>query len=323
MKDLPPHIAQLLYGYRASRILLSAVELDLFSALSNGATAEKAARRVRASRRGVEILLHALTPLGLIKKVGKKFFNTKTTREFLAAGGKNDWRLGLGHHFGLWESWSRLTNVVKKGRPGPRPARDKNETKAFIGLMHQFGMLRATQVVKALRLRGVETLLDLGGGSGAYSIAFARKKPDLRITLFDQTAVIPIARRYVSEAGVSHNFTFVSGDMTRDDFGREFDLVLISSVCHQFSPGENRALLKKTHRALRPDGQLVIHDFVLNNPRTGPMHAALFAVNMLVNTEGGNSYTVDEYCGWLKTAGFSKIIFRRLAGDSDVVIGRK
>jgi len=326
MKELPPRLAGLLYGYRASRILLSAVELDLFSALKGGATAEKAARRIRAPHRGVDILLHALAALGLVRKVGGKFVNTKDTREFLAAGGGRDWRLGLGHHTGLWRSWSELTDVVKKGRPQlPRESskRARKETQAFIGLMHQHGVVRAPRVAEALRLGGVQNVLDLGGGSGAYSVALARRKHGLRITLLDQPAVIPLAEKYVTAAGFRAGFTFRSGDMTRADFGQGFDLVLLSSICHSFSPRRNQALLQKAYRALCSGGQLAIHDFILNRRRTGPMHAALFAVNMLVNTEGGNSYSADEYRDWLRAAGFRKIVFRRLEAPSDLIVAEK
>ncbi|MFH1018111.1 MAG: methyltransferase [Pseudomonadota bacterium] len=323
MKDLPPRLTALLYGYRASRILLSAVELDLFSALKGGATSEAVARKVRASFRGVEILLNALATLGLVRKKGRKFFNTKESAEFLAEGGASDWRLGLGHHFGLWESWSRLTEVAKRGRPQERLSRTRAETDSFIGLMHQLGMLRAPQLARALPLQGVRSVLDLGGGSGVYSIAIAKRKPDVRITLLDRPQVIPLTRRYVASAGVRENFTFLEGDLTQDRFGSGFDLALISSICHQFSPAENQAFLKKAARALNKGGRLAIHDFVLSDDRTSPVHAALFAVNMLVNTQGGNSYTLREYRDWLRRAGLKTVTFRRLSPFSDLVVARK
>jgi ubiquinone/menaquinone biosynthesis C-methylase UbiE len=267
--------------------------------------------------------LDSLASLGVVRKTGERFFNTKAAGEFLAAGGANDWRLGIGHHNGLWRSWSKLTDVVREGQPGPRPARDEHEMESFIGLMHQHGSARAPRLVKAIPLRGVKRMLDLGGGSGAYSIAFAKKNSNLQITLLDRPSVIALAERYTTQAGVREKFTFVEGDLTQDDFGDGFDLILISSICHQFSPEDNRELLQKAYRALVPTGRIVIHDFVLDNQRTRPLQAALFAVNMLVNTEAGNSYTVAEYNGWLKGVGFRKVRFRRLPGGSDLLLGQR
>lgn len=323
MKNLPERIQKIMNAWRGSRILLSAVELDLFSALKGGATAEEAAKRAGTDVRGTGIVLHALASLGLIRKKGSKFFNTQMTADFLAEGGASDWRLGIGHQIGLWKSWSDLTGVVKRGGPQARPERSEADTQAFIGLMHQHGVSRGKVLAKALDLRDVKRAIDLGGGSGAYSIAMARKNPKLHVTLFDRPEVILIAKSHVAEEGMDKNFTFVAGDLTMDDFGDGFDLALISSICHQFSPAQNEALIGKAFKSLRPGGRLAIQDFILNETRTSPMHAAIFAVNMLVNTEGGNSYTVSEYREWLQQAGFGKVTFRRLSETSDLFVAQK
>ncbi len=323
MKELPADLLKLFNGFRASRILLSAVELDLFSALKGGATAKTAARRIRGDVRGVSILLHALATLGLVRKSGGRFFNSRAAAEFLAAGGKSDWRLGLGHNFGLWRSWSDLTEVIRRGKPRKRPSkRNKQETESFIGLMNIFGLLRGPNLVKAARILGAQTALDIGGGSGAYSIEMAKRNRSLHVTLLDQPQVLPITRRNVRKAGLLGRFEFRAGDLTKDAFGSGFDVALISSISHMLSPKENIDLFRRARRALRPGGRLLLHDFILNEDRTGPLHAAMFAVNMLVNTRGGNSYSFGDYRSWLRKAGFRTFSFRRLSGQSDLIIAR-
>jgi ubiquinone/menaquinone biosynthesis C-methylase UbiE len=317
MKPIPESLARLLYGYRASRVVLSAVELDLFSALRGGATAGQAARQTSSGRRGVDILLHALAALGLVQKRKDRFFNSSAARDFLAAGGASDHRLALEHHLDLWGRWSRLTDVVRTGKVKRRER--KGPPRGFIDLMDQIGRARAPHLARALDLAGVRTILDAGGGSGVYSIALARKKPGLRVTLLDQPSVIPLTRKYVAQAGLTKRFRFRAGDMRTDSFGSGFDLVLVSSICHQFSPRENLALFKKARRCLNPGGRLVVQDFILRPDRTGPLFAAMFAVNMLVGTKEGNSYTADEYRGWMRKAGFRSISLTRLNVGSDVM----
>lgn len=324
MQELPPSLNQLLINFRGSRILLSAVEIDLFSALKGGATSAQAARRTKATVRGVTILLDALVSMGLVRKRAGQYFNTKATAEFLTEGCKNDWRLGIGHHEALWQSWSNLTQVVRKGRPATRKGvRSKAQTESFIGLMEQTGSIRAPRVARAIPLRGIERVLDIGGGSAAYSRALVQKKPSLKVTLLDLPDVIPIARRHVRRVGMVENFTFQPGDLNRSDLGYGFDLVLISNICHMLSPAGNIALIRKSFRALTSGGKLAVHDFILNDQRIWPGSAAIFAVNMLVNTDEGNSFTEQEYRTWMKRAGFRSFQFRRLSKGSDLLLGMK
>jgi ubiquinone/menaquinone biosynthesis C-methylase UbiE len=315
----------MLSGFRASRILLTAVELDLFSTLAGGGgTAVEVSRATGASERGITILLDAVTALGLIRKKGGRYRNAPVASECLAADGENDWRLGIGHHLALWENWSRLTEVVREGKPLPRTLpRQEGKTRSFIGLMHRHGSARAPRLANAISLRGAFKMLDVGGGSGAYSIAFARKKRDLRVTVLDLPDVLPITREYVTEAGLIGRFDFIGGDLRTVDFGSGYDLVLISAVCHMLSPRTNRRLIGKAFAALSPGGRLLIHDFVLDENRASPPNAAIFAVNMLVNTEGGNSYTANEYRAWLKESGFRSVRFRRLSSVSDFLLATK
>jgi predicted O-methyltransferase YrrM len=176
-------------------------------------------------------------------------------------------------------------------------------------------------LVRAVGVKGVGRLLDVGGGSGAYSIAFAQASPKLRAEVFDLEFVLPIARGHIEEAGLADRITTRAGNLRTDEFGADFDLVLLSSICHMLDPAENRDLLRRSFRALAPGGRIVIHDFIVAPDRTAPKQAALFAVNMLVATRAGSTYTEAEYESWLAEAGFRG--FRRLDPAGDFMVASR
>jgi 16S rRNA G1207 methylase RsmC len=173
--------------------------------------------------------------------------------------------------------------------------------------------------VSAIDLRGVRRALDLGGGPGTYSMELARKKID--VTLFDLPEAIAIAKEIVAEQGTK-NIHFADGDFHTDDIGSGYDLVFISQIVHSLSIDGARALIAKAQDALAPKGRIAIHEFLLGKDRAHPVPAALFSVNMLVNTAEGRSYTSAEMREWLTNAGFKAVRIKSL-GDTVVVMGRK
>lgn len=321
---LPEELDRLLRGFQASRILLSALQLDLFSALGGKWRSPKeVAVRIGSDRRGTEILLNALHTLGLVRRQHGRFLALETAREFLAAGGGRDSRLGLLHLDHLWHVWSTLTEAVKKGGRVGEGRREPRQGEAFVAAMEANARLRAPQVVAALHLQRVRRVLDLGGGSGAYTRALIDVRNDLDCTILDLPEVLPLTRRYLEAAGLLPQVHLRAGDMRRDDCGSGYDLVLLNAICHMFSAEENQALLHKVHQLLRPGGQVVIQDFLLNDDRDGPPWATLFAVNMLVNTAGGNTYTAGEFKRWLRQAGFVGARRRNLPGPSSLILARR
>src|ERR1039458_10292058 len=136
-----------------------------------------------------------------------------------------------------------------------------------------------------------------------HSIAFAKACPALHTEILDLGAVVPLAEEYILEAGLQDRVRVRPGDMRTADFGEGYDLVLLSAVCHMWGEDDNRALIKRCARALVPGGHLVIREFILNEERTAPPFAAIFAINMLVGTEHGNTYTEGEYRTWMTAAG--------------------
>jgi (2Fe-2S) ferredoxin/SAM-dependent methyltransferase len=325
----PDDLMETIRGYQASRILLSAIELDAFTAVErsgSGATASAVAAGLEADPRATEALLNALVGLGMIAKDGDVFANTAMAKRYLVAGATDDARIAIRHNSSLWGTWSTLSAVVRTGRPTgikPMQARDDDWTVPFIAAMHKNAALRAPMIVQAVGADGVKRLLDVGGGSGAYSIAFAHANPGLVAEVLDLGPVLSLTEKYVAEAGLSDRVRTRMGDLRTDDFGTGHDLVLVSAICHMLGPDENRVLFRRAASALSPGGRVVVQDHVMTPDKTAPRAGALFAINMLVGTENGSTYSEDEYRGWLADAGFDDVRRIRLAGPNDLMVGRR
>lgn len=323
---LPDEFQQTLRAFQESRILLTAIELDLFTAVGNGADAPSVARALGTDPRATEALLNALAAMQTLDKRGRMFFNGPTAARFLVAGARDDSRMALRHTVNLWPRWSTLTECVRRGTSvtfQEMSERGADWTEPFISAMHKNAAFRAPLVARAIGLEGSRRMLDVGGGSGAYAIAFARAEPGLEADILDLPDVVPIARRYAEEAGVSGRVRVRVGDLRDDRFGSGYDLVYFSAVCHMNSPDENRSMLKKAFAALVPSGRVVIHDFILNPDKAGPRTGALFALNMLVGTRAGSSYSGEEYAEWLRDAGFGEVRRVELPGPTALVTGRR
>jgi len=208
---------------------------------------------------------------------------------------------------------------------GPDEVSDRGTewTKCFIAAMDRNARDRAPGVVRAVGASGRKRLLDIGGGSAGYSIAFCRANASLEAEVFDLPTVIGLTRQYVERAGLATRIKTRAGDLQTDNLGSGFDLVLVSQVCHSFSDGENLSLLKKCHAALIPGGMLAIQEFILEEDKTGPKFAALFALNMLVGTRAGNTYSEGEISDWMQKAGFKNIRHVRLPGPSGLMLATR
>ena len=320
---LPDSLHEILRGFMSSRALLTALELDVFTAVGNGSSAGQAAAKLGADARATEMLLNVLVSLSLLAKKEGIFYNTPLTARFLSAGSADDARPGLMHHVHLWDSWSTLSECVRRGGPLAKTGeRDEESTRSFIAAMDRNAKERATQIVRAVG-NGFQRMLDLGGGSAAYSIAFAQANPRLRVDVLDLPAVLPLTQDYIRRAGLEARIQTRPGDLRTDAFGQGYDLALMSAIAHMFSPGENRDLLRRIHQALAPNGRLVLQDFILEADKTSPSFAVLFSLNMLVNTRGGASYSETEYEAWLRGAGFRECKRVRLPGPANLMIAVK
>jgi predicted O-methyltransferase YrrM len=313
-------------AFQESRALLTAVELDLFSAVGQGATAAEAASRLQTDERATEMLMNALTALGMLQKKDGIFRNTPLAAQYFTEGSPDNVRLAMMHSAYLWDRWSTLTECVRTGtsqQPASPGERDQHWTEAFIAAMDRNVVERAPLVIKAVDTNGVRRMLDVGGGSGGYSIAFAKASPELHAEVLDLPAVLPLTGQYIKKSGLSERVKARAGDLRRDEFGRDYDLVFVSAICHMLGPAENQDLFKRCFAALALGGRIVVQDFILKSDKTAPRHAALFALNWLVVTRDGNNYSEDEYSIWLGNAGFRSVRHVLLPGSTGLMVGVK
>ena len=312
-------------AFQNSRILLSAAELDLFTKLKDGPrTMEDIAAAEGWDLRGLRILMDALASMGLLVKLPEGGYAAEdNTLKLLAKGGEESVLPMIRHRVRLWETWSNITEIVRTGE-NPRfrdePKYSQEETEAFIGAMHVIGSHMAARIVADLDLSQRSRLLDIGGGSGVYTIAFLKKASRLKATLFDLPEVVELSQRWITEAGLSDRVEFVSGDYNEDEFPGGHDLALLSAIIHINSREQNRSLFARINQALVPGGVLLIRDHIMDETRTKPEEGAIFAVNMLAATRGGDTYTLGEVKDDLEGAGFSNVKLIRDGVEMDQLV---
>lgn len=234
---------------------------------------------------------------------------------------------GLGHTVNLWDTWSTMTEAVRKGTTvlmrEPVNERQSQWLESFIAAMHMRGKEQAKKVATAVDLTNVSKVLDVGGGSGILSFGFVNAKKGLKATVFDLPNVINLTKKYIEGEGFTGQVDTVTGDYLKDKLGSGYDLVLLSAIIHSNSPEENKLLFSKCVKALNPGGQVVVLDHVMSEDRTEPLTGALFALNMLVGTPEGDTYTEAEIKSWMKEAGLSDITRKSTDIGNDMMIGKK
>jgi predicted O-methyltransferase YrrM len=290
------------------RILLTAAELDLFTLLAPAPlTAAEVTQRIRGDKRAVTILLDALAAMELLRKRDGKYDCAPGLASHLARNAPATVLPMVLHSASLWRRWTELTGVVRgdaEALARAQAPRDEASLQAFIGAMHVVATPRAPAIVAAVDPGRARSLLDVGGGPGTFTIAFLKAAPQMRATLFDRPAVVEIARARLREAGMLNRVTLVGGDFDHDELPPGHDLALLSAIIHQNSLVQNLDLYRKISRALVPGGRIVIRDHVMSPDRLDPRDGAVFAVNMLVGTPGGDVYTLEEIRSGLSEAGF-------------------
>jgi precorrin-6B methylase 2 len=298
-------------GFQAACIISAAAELDLFTALGGRpATAAAVAGKIDADPRATAVLLDALVALALLTKEGDTYAVPPDVAELLTENAPASVLPAVRHQANCLRRWGQLARIVQTGRPAEREPSIRGETgdcESFIGAMNNFTASIAPQVVERLMPLRFQRLLDVGGASGTWTIAFLLAVPDATAVLFDLPGVVPLARERFARTGLSDRVTLVAGDYNADELPGGADFAWLSAIAHQNSREQNRALYAKIHSALVPGGTLVIRDIVMDASRTQPPAGALFAVNMLAGTDDGGTFTLGEFEEDLKSAGFAGI----------------
>lgn len=322
----PLEIREMATAYQKSRIVLTAYELDIFTFIDkNSLNAESIAKVLKLDVGAVERLLNALVALQFLKKEGKHFRNTGDSLRFLSKS-SSAYIAGLMHTNHLWNTWSHLTEVVKNGKAAQDTEineRGEKWLEAFIQAMHDRGKKQAPAQIAKIDLQGVNSVLDVGGGSGCFCMAFLDRKPELKTTVFDLHNVLPISKKIIAQEGFTGRIDHYEGDYTTDELPQGYDLVFLSAIIHSNSFETNQALVEKCYRSLNPNGKIVIQDWIMNEAKTEPVQGALFSINMLVGVEGGDCYAENEVKTWLIKAGFTDITKVELEAGIGQMIGTK
>lgn len=320
-------IDEIANAYQASQILLTANRIGLFAAIGDEVkSADTVAADLDANPRGVRILCDALVDIGLLERSNGGYRNGEDAKRHLLADSPEPRSDLLRHGARLYERWGRLFDSVKTGEPvadellDPRLLGDERE---FARAMADVGRRSARVTCDALNLEGTKSLLDIGGGPGIYAIEFVRRWPELEVTIMDSSEALEVAQENIEVAKVADRVHLVPGDALTDDLGGPYDVVFISNVIHIYSATDNRQLIHRCAVALAEDGRLILKDFFLDEDRKRPPGAVVFAVNMLVSTEGGACYTVEEAESWLESTGLQLQKISDVAAKSRLLVAKK
>jgi SAM-dependent methyltransferase len=320
------------FSFAITSVLMAAVELDLFTAVDLGAdTVKKLAAKTSCSERGLTILLNALAGCGWLTKKGTRYALTACAATYLSKK-SSSYAGGMAFHSKmLRNSWDNLSEVVRTGK-GWHPVEandDRGEFfSEFVGALYGLNLPAAEAVANLLRRSGLPrpcNVLDIGAGSGVWSLALARAVPHSEVSVADWPAVIEKATKpFVMRENMTGRYRYLPGNFREVDFGNSaFDIVYLGHICHSEGAKNSRRLFERIHRALKPGGRLVIADMLADEERREDTFALLFAVNMLVNTDEGDTFTFNEYREWLKGSGFSQVRAWQVPAPSPIILATK
>lgn len=332
MQVTPERIMQFAWGYAPPLILESAIRHRVFDVLDEGPkTLEELSAATGTSARGTAAITDALVGLNFLSKDwAGRLSLTPESAAFLVRGKPGFVGGFILHTSGqVIPKWLHLNEIVETGAPA-WAVNQEGEGAAFF---EQFvvdifpvSYPSAKALAGSLDLDGKNetvSVLDLAAGSGVWGIALAQGSPRVRVTAVDWPGVLPITQKTVAKFGLSNQFNFSPGDLLEADFGSGFHIATLGHILHSEGEPRSRDLLAKTFKALASGGTIAIAEFLVNKERTGPVNGLLFAVNMLVNTEHGNTWSFEEISSWLTDAGFVNPRTLDSPGPSPLILATK
>ena len=299
---------------------------NVFSVISAKAkSAPEIASELDTDTNATERLLDALVSIGLLEKRKGKYSNTNTAIRFLDKAKPEYMGLFKFHNY-LWNQWGNLTEVVKTGKIPPfKEIKDMNEleVKSFVDAVTWRASVLAHDVVRMIDLTNTTKVLDLGGALGKYSIELLNAKQDIKPFIFIYPNFLNYTKEYLKSKGYLNKIEILMGDFLTDDIGKDYDLVILTFIMHKNSIWQNIDLCHKIYDSLKPGGQIVIQDYVVDDDRTSPEYNTLLGIETLVSTKSGNVYTETDYWIMLKESWFDNIIRTDTEFGSTLIFGNK
>jgi len=325
---------QLGMGYWASKALLSAVELGLFSELAKGPlTLDELTTRLRISQRSAQDFFDALVALGMLDRRDSQYMNTPESDYFLDRA-RPSYIGGLLEMLNarLYGAWGHLTEALRSGEP-PSEAKDSatpfdtlyatpEKLEEFLSAMTGVSLPNARQIAAAFPWRDYKSFVDVGAAQGGFAVELAEAHPHLSGAGFDLPAVRPVFERYVKAHGLSERVRFHAGNFFTDSLPSA-DVLVMGHILHDWDLPTRKMLIKKAFAALHMGGALIVYDMILDEERRANAPGLLMSLNMLIETRGGSEYKGSECMAWMREAGFSATRTRSLSGPHSMVVGTK
>jgi ubiquinone/menaquinone biosynthesis C-methylase UbiE len=328
----PERIFETLNAYQKTAALKTAIELDVFSAIAAGATTQASiAKRCESSERGIRILCDYLVINGFLLKNGQEYALADDSAVFLnrrspAYMGAAANFLALPELMGLYQD---LTAIVRSGSSlkGEESTAEPDSSKwvEFARSMSNLQRMTAVALAETLCASAGEKwkVLDVAAGHGMYGVTIAKQNPNAEIFALDWPEVLKVAQENAKAAGVSARVHDLPGSAFDRDFGKDYDIVLLTGFLHHFDPQMIDTILRKAHAALKPNGRVVTVEFVPNEDRVSPPAPAAFSMIMLGTTRAGDAYPYSEYDQMFRKAGFTLNELRRGPGPQSFMISKK
>ena len=323
---------QLGFAYAPPLVIGAAVSNKIFDTLESGPkTVAQVSTQTGASERGLRILMNALVGLDLLKKDRQeKYSLTPESAAFLVSNKPST----LARFFPmnaqrLIPHWLKLDEIVRTGRPSESRNQEHPGTEFFTELVENIipmsygSAQKLGDHLKLAKAKNTVRVLDLAAGSGIWGIVLTQKSSRVHATAVDWAGMISTTKRITEKFGVRGRFEFIEGDLLEADFGSDYDVATLGHILHSEGQKRSRQLLKKTFRALKPSGTIAVAEWLVNDRRTEPVHALMFAVQMLVNTEKGDTFSFNEIKSWLEEAGFKKVRKLEAPGPSPLDLATK